>query len=264
VTTYLRYRIAWYENLSGWRIARQRNDCAALTTINRELASLHDYCLWHTICHLLPEYPAIGVEDVPTDPLASRFLSADAINALLCAVLTKQRVTFRVLYEALLALLIYARLRVQEICYMQVRDLKLGSSSVTGRSGKAGKTGHVPLYPDTHHLLCRYLEVVCCPARLAALGRDQECELRLIGIDTTLTGQSTKPGITQRLAQRTVQQLGQRERNIGRRVYEFVATKRARQDMLQTARRMVVRTHDKGIERHWISEAAMQFCPCVL
>lgn len=43
-----------------------------------------------------------------------------------------------------------------------------------------------------------------------AIGSEQEREVLLVGIDITTKGQPTRPGITQRVAQRTVQQLGQR------------------------------------------------------
>src|SRR5437868_9432061 len=57
-----------------WRISRQRNDGAAPATINRGLASLRGYFRWATTCQLVPENPAIGVNDIPTEPLSPRSL----------------------------------------------------------------------------------------------------------------------------------------------------------------------------------------------
>jgi site-specific recombinase XerD len=111
--------------------------------------------------------------------------------------------------EALLALLIYAGLGVQEVCDMQLRDLDVGSGTITVRSGKAGKARRVPLHPDAERLLRRYLESVRCPAGLPVIGSDQEQELLLVGIAITTKGQPIKVGITERVGQRTVQQLGQ-------------------------------------------------------
>jgi len=130
--------------------------------------------------------------------------------------------------EALLALLIYTGLRVQEACDLQLRDLDLAGGTVTVRSGKAGKARRVPLHPDAQRLLRRYLESVRCPRGVPAIGSDQERELLLVGIDITVKGQPPRTGITQRVAQRTVQYLGQqaarqlrteaqRERDIKRR-----------------------------------------------
>src|SRR3989441_6105768 len=198
-----------HEDLRDWRLARQRDDGAAPATINRGLASLRGYCQWATLSHLLTENPASDLEDVPTDPLAPRSLPTEAVDALLRVARAEQHPLLRARNEALLALLIYAGLRVQEACDLQLRDLDLGGGTVTVRSGKAGKARRVPLHPDAQRLLRRYLEIVRCPEGLPAIGSDQERERLLVGIAMTTKGQPTREGITQRVAQRVVQQLGQ-------------------------------------------------------
>ncbi len=219
-----------HEDLRDWRLARQRDDGAAPATINRGLASLRGYCQWATFSHLLTENPATDVKDVPTDPLAPRSLPTEAVDALLRVARAEQHPLLRARNEALLGLLIYVGLRVQEACDLQLRDLDLGGGTVTVRSGKAGKARRVPLHPDAERLLRRYLDVVRCPEGLPAIGSDQERERLLVGIDVTRKGQPTIPGITQRVAQRAVQRLGQRaaqqlrteaqrERNIERSKY---------------------------------------------
>ena len=167
------------------------------------------------------------VKDVPTESLSPRSLPVEAVDALLRAAHAEQNAVLRARDEALLALFIYAGLRVQEACDIQLRDLDLGSGTLTVRSGKAGKARPVPLHADAQRLLRRYLESVRCPGGLPAIGSDQEREKLLVGIAVTTKGQPTKVGITQRVAQRTVQQLGrcaaqrlraeaQRERDITR------------------------------------------------
>jgi site-specific recombinase XerD len=198
-----------HEDLSDWRFARQCNDGAAPATINRGLASLRGYCQWATLTHLLTENPATDIEDVPTDPLAPRSLPTEAVDALLRVARTEPHLLLRARNEALLALLIYAGLRVQEACDLQLRDLDLGGGTVTVRSGKAGKARRVPLHTDAQRLLRRYLERVRCPEGLPAIGSDQERERLLVGIAMTMKGQPMRVGITQRVAQRTMQQLGQ-------------------------------------------------------
>jgi site-specific recombinase XerD len=219
-----------YEDLYDWRTVRQRDDGAAPATINRGLASLRGYCRWTLACHLLLEDPTTDVKDVPTEPMAPRSLPPEAIDALLRAVRAEPNAVLRVRDEALLALLIYAGLRVQEVCDMQLRDLDLGGGTVTIRSGKAGKARRVPLHPDAERMLRRYVERVRYPTGLLAVGSEQERELLLVGLTMSMKGQPTKVGITQRVAQRTVQQLGhraahqlraeaQRERDITRSEY---------------------------------------------
>ena len=199
-----------HEDLRDWRSVRQRDDGAAPATINRGLASLRGYCRWALTCHLLVENPMTEVRDVPTEPLAPRSLPAEAIDALLRTARTEPNAVLRARDEALLALLIYAGLRVQEACDLQLRDLDVGSGTMTVRSGKAGKARRLPLHPDAERLLRRYLERVRCPDGMPAIGSDQERERLLVGIAVTTKGQPTRVGITQRVAQRTVQQLGQR------------------------------------------------------
>lgn len=199
-----------HEDLRDWQANRQRDDGAAPATINRGLASLRGYCRWAAARHLLLENPALEIKDVPTEPLAPRSLPTEALDALLRVAHTEHNATLRARDEALLALLIYAGLRVQEVCDMQIRDLDLGSGAITVRSGKAGKARRVPLHPDAERLLRRYLDLVRCPKGLPAIGSEQERELLLVGIDITTKGQPIRPGITQRVAQRTVQQFGQR------------------------------------------------------
>lgn len=198
-----------YEDLRDWRLARQRDDGAAPATINRSLASLRGYCQWATLARLLTENPATDIEDVPTDPLAPRSLPTEAVDALLRVARAEPHPLLRARNEALLALLIYAGLRVQEACDLQLRDLDLGGGTVTVRSGKAGKARRVPLHADAQRLLRRYLEVVRCPEGMPAIGSNQERELLLVGIAMTMKGQPMRVGITQRVAQRTMQQLGQ-------------------------------------------------------
>ncbi len=146
-----------HEDLRDWRTVRQRDEGAAPATINRGLASLRGYCRWALARHLLLENPATEVKDVPTEPLAPRSLPAEAIDALLCVARAEQNGILRARDEALLALLIYAGLRVQEACDLQLRDLDVGSGTVTVRSGKAGKARRVPLHSDAERMLRRYV-----------------------------------------------------------------------------------------------------------
>ena len=91
-----------HEDLRDWRAARQRDDGAAPATINRGLASLRGYCRWALACHLLLEDQATEVKDVPTEPLAPRFLPAEAIDALLRMARAEQNAILRARDAALL------------------------------------------------------------------------------------------------------------------------------------------------------------------
>ena len=62
---------------------------------------------------------------MPVIPPAPRAIPAEAIDALLRAVHADQDALLRLRDEAILALLVYAGLRVQAACDVQIRDLDL-------------------------------------------------------------------------------------------------------------------------------------------
>jgi site-specific recombinase XerD len=217
----LRRFVAWWEDVHcrpfdppllldgdvrAWQDARQTRDGAAPATINRGMAALRGYCGWAHRAKLMSENPTADVHDVPTEPLSPRGLPSGAIDALIRAVRNEPNATIRLRDEALLALLVYAGLRVQEICDLQLRDLDLSGGTVTVRRGKAGKSRRVPLHKDAQRLLSRYLDNIRCPNGLPKIGSDSEREPLMTGFDQTAPGRPARPGINQRLVQRVVQQ----------------------------------------------------------
>ena len=197
-----------HEDLRDWRADRQRHDGAAPATINRGLASLRGYCSWATKQGLMPDDPALEVGIVPSPELSPRSLPREAVDALLRAVRMTRDPVLRSRDEALLALLVYAGLRVQEACDVQLRDLDIPGGTVIVRSGKAGKARRVPLHPDAGRLLRRYLDSVRCPRGMPAVGSQEERERLLVGIAANAPGRPLRPGIDQRAAQRTLSRLG--------------------------------------------------------
>ncbi|MBA2362491.1 MAG: tyrosine-type recombinase/integrase, partial [Chloroflexia bacterium] len=197
-----------HEDLRDWRGDRQRHDGAAPATINRGLASLRGYFAWATRQSLLPDDPALEVGIVPSPELSPRSLPREAVDALLRAARATPDPVLRSRDEALLALLVYAGLRVQEACDVQLRDVDLPAGTVIVRSGKAGKARRVPLHPDATRLLRRYVEAVRCPQGMPAVGSQEEREQLLVGIAANAPGRPLRPGIDQRAAQRTLSRLG--------------------------------------------------------
>ena len=196
-------------DLQTWRISRQKEAGLAPATINRALVSLRGYCSWTTKLGLCVDNVAVGIKPVLTSPLAPRSLSISAIDALLRASRGTKNKTLRLRDEALLALLIYAGLRVQEACDVQVRDLDLAGGMLIVRSGKAGKARRVPLHPDAGRLLKRYLDTLRCTVALPSIGSQTEQEQLLVRVCAKRTGRPTQPGLNQRDAQRILHRLGQ-------------------------------------------------------
>jgi site-specific recombinase XerC len=116
-------------------------DGAAPATINRGLSTLRRVCGWAVEQNLLVGNPIKGIEDIPSTPLSPRSLPDQAVDALLRAVRDEKDPRLRLRDEALLALLIYAGLRVQEACDVQVRDIDVAGGTIIVRSGKGGRLG---------------------------------------------------------------------------------------------------------------------------
>lgn len=159
----------------------------------------------------------VGLAEVPTAELSPRGLPHEAVDALLRAAGREPSDFLRLRDQAALALLVYAGLRVQEVCDVQLRDLDLAAETITVRSGKGGKARRVPLHPDAKRLLAAYLDQVRCPAGLPAIGAEEEREALLLGQEVTKPGQPLRPGITPALIRHRVRVLG---RQAGERMQE--------------------------------------------
>lgn len=197
-------------DLERWRLVRQRDHGAAPATINRQLSLLRSFCAWATQTGYLAENPATSVAAIASTPLSPKSIAPEAVDALLREARIESDPTLRLRNEAVLALLVYSGLRVQEACDVQLRDLDLAGGAVTVRHGKAGKARRVPLHPEAQKMLQRYLNQVRCPSQpLPAVGSEQEREPLFIRRDMAKPGQPLQVGITQRLVQRLVETLGQ-------------------------------------------------------
>lgn len=195
------------EDVRAWRGVRQRDDAAAPATINRGLSALRGYCAWALATGVLVDDPAAAIGDVRLPELGPRSLPTGAVDALLRAAHQQRDPRQRLRDEALLALLVYAGLRAQEACDVQLRDLDLAGGTITVRSGKAGKARRLPLHANALVLLQRYLTAVRCPSALPALGSAEECEPLLGRLVMTAANRPLQPGITQRVVERVVARL---------------------------------------------------------
>ncbi len=195
-------------DIREWKRVRQHDDGAAPTTINRGLSTLRSFCTWAMNQRLLPENPMMGIEDIPSELLSPRSLPDQAVDALLRAARNERDIRLRLRDEAVLALLIYAGLRVQEVCDVQLRDVDLAGSTITVRSGKGGKVRRIPLHPDAERVLQRYLQEIRCPDGMPPLGSDEEREPFLVGLQITVAKRPLSPGIKTRIVRQRIADLG--------------------------------------------------------
>lgn len=145
-------------DLRAWKIVRQQEEGAAPATINRGLSTLRRLCAWAMEQRLLTENPVKEIDDIPATPVSPRGLSDLAVDALLRATRAEPDLRLRLRDEALLALLVYAGVRIQEACDLQLRDLDLASGTLVVRRGKGGKARRLPVHSEAQRVLSRYLQ----------------------------------------------------------------------------------------------------------
>jgi site-specific recombinase XerD len=173
------------------------------------MASLRRFCQWAVDQRLLPDNPATGVPDIHQESLSPRFLPERAVDALLRAPRTIQDPRLRLRDQAMLALLVYAGLRSQEVRDLQLRDIDLDGGSITVRRGKGNKARRVPLHSEAQEMLRQYVMEVRCPAGLPDIGDDTEREPLLLGQRRTVAQHPMQAGIETRVIRKRIKQLGQ-------------------------------------------------------
>lgn len=196
-------------DLRRWQEYRQQVDGVSPKTINRNLGSLRRFCQWAVATGLIPDDPTLTIDDIPQEKLAPRFLPDQAIDALLRAPRTISDPRLRLRDEALLALLVYAGLRSQEACDLQLRDVDLAGGTLTVRRGKGKKSRRIPLHSEAQTALKQYLNEVRCPDGLPAIGDEAEREPLLVGLRRTVDGYPMQAGIKTRVVRKRIKQLGQ-------------------------------------------------------
>ena len=108
-----------------------------------------------------------------------------------------------------LVLPLYAGLRVQELCDLQLCDLDIPAGTLVVRHGKAGKARRIPLHPSAVRSLQDYLRNHRCPTGIPPVGSAAERHSMWVGRTMTTAGQPWTEGVDQRLIQRLIKGLGQ-------------------------------------------------------
>jgi site-specific recombinase XerD len=195
-------------DLCAWKAFRQQEEGAAPATINRGLSTLRRVFSWAIEKQVVRENPAKAVPDIPATPVSSHSLPDQAVDALLRATRAESDPRLRLRDEALLALLVYAGVRIQEACDIQLRDLDVASGTLVVRRGKGGKARRLPLHSDAQRTLSRYLQEVRCPEGLPPIGSEQERMPLLMGMQRAVAGRPLVPGIKTQVARQRIAHLG--------------------------------------------------------
>ena len=196
-------------DLRRWQQHRQQVQGVSPKTINRNLSSLRGLCQWAIREDLLTNDPTAGIQALPEEQLSPRSLPDEAVDALLRTPQTLQDIRLRLRDQALLALLVYAGLRAQEVCDLQLRDVDLPGGTLTVRKGKQKKSRRLPLHSEAEAMLEKYLGEVRCPGEIPSIGSDAEREPFLVGLRMTAPAHPLQSGIQTRAVRKRITQLGQ-------------------------------------------------------
>jgi site-specific recombinase XerD len=189
-----------------WRQFRQSDEAAAPATINRAIISLRAYCDWAKKQRLIQDNPVDEIKSLPGNETSPKALPNEAVDALLRSTREEKDDRIRLRDEAILALLVHAGLRVQEVCDLQLRDLDLDGGTVTVRHGKGNRMRRVLLNTEAIRVLRRYITLLRCTQGMPTIGQASEREALIVGFNTTVAGRPISPGVNQRLVQRVVKQ----------------------------------------------------------
>lgn len=125
-------------------------------TINRKIQTLRAFYAWLEQQGAVPDNPFRRTKNVPAQELAPRWLTRNEQAALMRAVRAKGRLRD----EAMIALMLFAGLRVSEVLALGREDLVLGERSgyVVVKAGKGSKRREVPLNSTVRDILRRWLQ----------------------------------------------------------------------------------------------------------
>ena len=187
---------------AAWQRHRQVEDGKNARTINGAARTLKNFFIWAQARGMVTENPFEGLKPLAEQETGPRAIPPAAVDALLRTVVQEQDTRLRLRDQAALALLVYAGLRVQELCDLQIRDLDIPGLSVAVRRGKGGRSRRVPLHRDAVPLLKAYLTRLRCPSGVPAIGSEAERARLLLNFDPTIPGRPARPGVDQRTIQR--------------------------------------------------------------
>lgn len=211
-------------DVRAWMKHAATGTSAAPATANRRKNSLRRLVNWAMDRDELRADPTRDIKDLPLGDRAPRSISTDAINRLLHAAAQDEDQEAALRDVAMLTVLAYTGLRVEELCRLATFDVNLAVGTIRVRHGKGAKPRTVPLHDDTIEPLRRYLLRVRQP-----VGGEEWLWIHRIGV-----GREWVPGITQHSIQALVRDLAELEASKAR----ADALKARRQDQRDALERL--------------------------
>jgi site-specific recombinase XerD len=144
-------------DVSDFREHLRREKAQAVSTINRNLASLRKYFKWLTVKGYIQSNPAVGIKEIRRQQLAPQGLSRPDVRKLLREVELRNDKKAK----ALISLMLYTGARLSDAVSLEMSDIIISerSGTVLFRFGKGSKQRTVPLPLEARKALAAYLEV---------------------------------------------------------------------------------------------------------
>lgn len=144
-----------------------KEEKVAPSTWNRRRISLIVFAKWAIEIGVLREDPMLGVKEKPVEELPPRWLDEAeyrAVVRLLDKEVNRAQSEYEtrsaLMYRAMISLMLYAGLRVDEVCSLERCDLEISErkGEVLIRDGKGGKAAKLPLNIKARRALSAWLE----------------------------------------------------------------------------------------------------------
>ena len=133
-----------------------RTNKQAVSTINRNLASIRKYFKWLCQQEHISVNPTLSVKELKKQPLAPQGLNRSEVRKLLREVELRKDVRSR----AIFSLVLYTGARLSDVTFLELSDLTISerTGTVFYRHGKGSKQRVVPLPLQARKAISQYLE----------------------------------------------------------------------------------------------------------
>jgi site-specific recombinase XerD len=229
-------------DVRAWTRASFTSKPVAPATANRRKNSLRRLVNWAIERGDLVADPTRGMKDLPLGERASRGISPLAIERILHAASQNEDGQAALRDVALLSVLAYTGLRVEELCQLDVANMNLAGRRVIVRRGKGGKGRTVGLHEDAVDAVRRYLNEL----RLDMAASDGPLWIHREGV-----GRAWVVGITQNSVQSLVRELADLEARKAR-ADAMVARRLDRRDELERLAQELDRTSPHAFRHSFV------------
>ena len=155
-------------DLRGWRAHSLEIEKVSPATWNRRRVSMAVFCEWAMDEGIISVDPSTELQGARQQKLPPRWLTnaefgrfMRMVEQLLNAAQTDSAQRQALRDQAIVAMMAYAGLRVDEVCELELGDIHISErkGKVVIRNGKGGKKREVPLNPEVRRVLKLWLEV---------------------------------------------------------------------------------------------------------